>query len=87
MDKMSQIVSVLRCPLTGEHLRVVDDDESNELRRQLSRGALGHLTGSEVRDEFDSFLRTDRRPIYYPLKEGIVVSISISHCTEGIFST
>ena len=65
------VTSLLRCPVTGENLRWMDDASREKANRHIAAGELKHLDGSAVAKSLDRAVVNDQGTLAYRWDSGI----------------
>jgi SAM-dependent methyltransferase len=69
-------MEILRCPLTGQSLSILSDDELSEVNRRLETRAVLHRDGTPARTPLTFALGTPRRTEIYRVEESIIWLLS-----------
>ncbi len=67
----ADLLKILRCPETGEQLRLADADLISRINRAVAAQSLRNVAGSVIEVELTSALVREDEQIAYPIIEGI----------------
>jgi len=67
------LTSILQCPVSGSDLSFVDEECLKELRGQIDKGELRHVTGRPVQIEVETALSSTDGQFIYPVVDGILI--------------
>ena len=74
MSALDEILPVLRCPLTGQTMRVATARELSAVNRRIvGREDLKAEGGEPVTDELDGALVTEDGNWFYPIESGFAI--------------
>ena len=60
MDMDTQVVDILICPITGNRLRLLSDNELADLNGRITKGSVNFFNGERVKSEISSGFIDDR---------------------------
>jgi uncharacterized protein YbaR (Trm112 family) len=72
---MSTVTSLLKCPVSGSDLALLDETALKELRGQIEGGRRRHLAGEPVQMQVESAMSSSDGHFVYPIVDGIMIFI------------
>lgn len=70
-----RLLDILRCPVTGKPLRLLEREELDALNRQITAGELEFSGGDRPESAFDEALITDDSEWIYAVTDGVPVML------------
>lgn len=70
-----KLVELLRCPVTGQAVRLVSKDRLAAINEAVAGGSMRHPDGRPAEDSLESALETVDGARIYPVRDGIPVML------------
>lgn len=75
MNIDKKLADLLRCPVTGQALRVVEKSRLEEINQAAAAGSLAHPDGRPAEGRLEAALVTADGARVYPVRDGIPVML------------
>lgn len=71
----AKLLEILRCPVTKQHVFILDAAKLEALNREIESGEIKHLDGSSVEAPLDAALVTENGNTIYKIQDDIPIML------------